>query len=282
MIKKLSRKIVALVVSLMLLFFGTVAFAADNTVRVCGGPIGLSYIKYAEGMVGYLISINQPAELVITDGGQDNVNRIKQNKCDIGITVEQMAKENGMMIIAPIFTSYAHLVCNKKRVKGATEIGDLLNLGRKPVIAVGSMTSATRYTFGLLGTLDSGFNKNNFTLPTLSFTQGIGYVMAGKIDCVFAMSGKGTIAMNAANTASSDDIATLVEVDDYDFNDSGVFEHAEFDDDVYKNIQRGSDIETISAKTVLFVGNNFMTRFPLAYALVAGEADQLGTKLFKK
>ncbi|MBF0421999.1 MAG: hypothetical protein HQL73_03305 [Magnetococcales bacterium] len=279
---------VSIVASIIVLFLWTSASAENGKstiVKFCGGPKGLSYEKLPNALKPIVEGFNLgfTLEAVETKGGDENVEKVAKGECDFGIAPNKLVNKRKLPIDGVVFHSYAHLVCNQERTKGAKEISDLLKQGRKIQVAVGDIGSASKIVWDSLVDLDDDFGPKNFSTMPLGFTKAIPLVMNGQYDCAWTVSGIGSPAMKAADYPDSSKILRLVEVNDGDFNDDD-YKFFVIKKATYPNLQAGwfKDVKTIDIPVVLFHRKEIQTQNPVAYGAVSGEALRVGPGLFKE
>ncbi|HIJ85323.1 MAG TPA: hypothetical protein HPQ00_14120 [Magnetococcales bacterium] len=224
-------------------------------------------------------------ETVETKGGDENVEKVAKGECDFGLAPNKLVNKHKLPIDGVVFHSYAHLVCNQERTKGAKEISDLLQgkQGRKIQVAVGDVGSASKIVWDSLVDLDNDFGPNNFATMPVSFTKAIPLVMKGQYDCAWTVSGMGSPALKAADYPGSAKVLRLVEVNDGDFNDDD-YDFFVIPKTSYPNLQSGwfKDVKTIDVPVVLFHRKEIQTENPVAYGAVSGEALRVGPDIFKE
>lgn len=270
MFKYLSALSIALAISAI----PSLSFA-ENVIKVCAGPVGLSYDTYAKKKLPAIKDFTY--EYVQTQGGVENLSKLRANECDIGIVVEPMIPSDGSIVgVAPIFWSYGYLVCNKKRTEDAKSINDLTQLKRKPVIAIGGQLSTSAYVFRQFGELEPAFkivdnspDKSAFITTYVGMTEALPQVIEGKYDCAFTVSGLAFEFAKALDFSQSAKVLQMVDINDKDLNDDGKFEFYEIDDNQFPNLLYW-DVDTIRVKTLIAVNPQFMASKPNAYGILAG------------
>lgn len=282
------RRTVSITALIVALFSWTFAFAEDSkasVVRFCSGPKGLSYEKLPNTLKPIIDGFNLgfTLEPVETKGGDENVEKVAKGECDFGLAPNKLVNKRKLPIDGVVFHSYAHLVCNQERTKGAKEISDLLKQGRKIQVAVGDIGSASKIVWDSLVDLDADFGPKNFSTMPLGFTKSIPLVMNGQYDCAWTVSGIGSPALKAADYPDSSKVLRLVEVNDGDFNDED-YDFFVIPKSTYPNLQLGwfKDVKTIDVPVVLFHRKEFQSQNPVAYGAVSGEALRVGPGLFKE
>ncbi|MBF0144283.1 MAG: hypothetical protein HQL59_12615 [Magnetococcales bacterium] len=273
----------------LLLSLSTVpAFAGDAkpvVIKFCGGPKGLSYERLPNTLRPIIdgFGLGFTLETVETKGGEENVEKVAKGECDFGIAPNKLAHKRQLPIDGTVFHSYPHLVCNQERTKGAKEIGDLLDQGRKIQVAVGDIGSASKIVWDSLAELDSDFGADHFVTMPLGFTKAVPLVMNGKFDCAWTVSGIGSPALKAADYPGSSKVLRLVQVNDGDFNDDD-YDFFVIPSNAYPNLQAGwfKDVKTIDVPVVLFHRRGLENDQPVAYGAIFGEAMRVGPDLFKE
>lgn len=281
------KKIIMLSVVVLFMLVGVAH--AGNVVKFAGGPSGLSYEKTPKAVkpVVDAAGLGFTLEVITTQGGGENVQLVKTGKADFGIAPSKMVSQAGLPVVGVLFDTYAHLVCSKKLIKGATSIKDLVNLAesqKAPIqVAVGGPNSAARWIWDSLASLDDNYGTNNFDPVHVSFKSVIGMVNAGQVACAWTVSGVGSSAMKAADYPGADKVLQIMDVDDSDFNDDDYI-FAEVDSANYPNIAKGwgSDIDTFKVPVVLFTRPGFKQSNPMGYMMISGEAKRQATILFKQ
>jgi len=258
----------------------SVPATTENVIKVCSGPVGLSYDTFVKKKLPTIRDISY--EYIETQGGGENLAKLRAGDCDVGIITEPMVPNDGSVIaIAPIFWSYGILVCNKERTEGATSLSDLVDLKRKPVIAIGGQLSTSAFVFQHLGELEPNFKiiynnpqKSAFVTIFVGMTKALPQVISGAYDCAFTASGLSFSFAKALDFAKSAKVLQMIDIKDKDLNDDGMFEFFEIDDDRFPNLLRW-DVDTIRVKTFLAVNPLFMSKMPNAYGIIAGSIPEM-------
>jgi len=254
---------------------------ASNVVKVCGGPAGLSYDTFVKNKLPPIKDVSY--EHIQTQGGGENLAKLRAGECDVGIIVEPMIPEDGSVVsIAPIFWSYGILICNKERTQGANSLSALADLKRKPVIAIGGQMSTSAFVFRHLGKLEPTFKivdnnpqKSAFVTTFVGMTEALPQVISGAYDCAFTASGLSFSFAKALDFEKSAKVLQMVDIKDKDLNDDGMFEFFEIDDNRFPNLLYW-DVDTIRVKTFIAVNPLFMTKMPNAYGILAGSIPAMG------
>lgn len=280
-----SLSIAAIVAVLLSANLADAETGKTSAVKFCGGPKGLSYEKLPNALKPVIagFGLGFTLETIETKGGEENVEKVAKGECDFGLAPNKLAKKMKLPVDGVVFNSYAHLVCNQERTKGAKEISDLLKQGRKIQVAVGDIGSASKIVWDSLVDLDDDFGPKNFATMPVSFTKAIPLVMNGQYDCAWTVSGVGSPAIKAADYPGASKVLRLVEVNDGDFNDED-YDFFVIPKSTYPNLQSGwfKDVKTIDVPVVLFHRQELQKENPVAYGAVSGEALRIGTELFKK
>ncbi|MBF0110751.1 MAG: hypothetical protein HQL76_16415 [Magnetococcales bacterium] len=283
----MNRSILKIALFLVLLPAWSSALAEENkgtVVNFCGGPKGLSYERLPKTlqpiMDGFGLGFSVAA--VETKGGDENVEKVARGECDFGLAPNKLVHKYTLPIDGVVFHSYAHLVCNQERTKGAKEIADLLKQGRKIQVAVGDVGSASKIVWDSLAGLDNDFGPEHFATMPLSFTKAIPLVMKGQYDCAWTVSGIGSPALKVADYPGAAKVLRLIEVNDGDFNDDD-YDFFVIPKSTYPNLQEGwfKDVKTIDVPVVLFHRPGLQADNPVAHGAISGEALRVGPELFK-
>lgn len=265
--------------------FALKASAEPVVSKACGGPAGLSYIAKMQSLVTavqpFEEAFNFKLEPVITQGGGENVQRVASGDCAIGIAPVHMANRHALTPQATLFQGYGHLVCKKAAVGDAKDIWDLFPSerdGKKLLVAVGGKNSASFDTWKELGRLDSDY-IGKFAVINTSFTKAIAQLKnpKGIIGCAWAASGIGSAAMRHMDFEGANDMLTLINVNDKDFNDGKNLFFKDIPSNTYPKLQgdgwiSGDDVETVVSDVVLVVNQKWATKNPDAAAMIIGAA----------
>lgn len=275
-----------LLVMVMMFTAGNVMAGEPIIANYCGGPEGLSYIKKArqaaDAVKGIQDSYGFEINVVVTEGGGENIAKVQSGECAFGIAPIHMANKAGLAAHSTLFMGYGHLVCRKSTVGDAEAIWDILPDamdGKKLTVAVGGKNSASFDTWKELGRLDSDY-ANKLNVVNVSFTKAIAQLKQdrGIISCAWAASGVGSKGMMHVNFEDADDHLVMLEVNDKDFNDGKNLEFGVIDSTVYPyllndGIFSGTNIETVVSKVVLIVNEKWRLANPDAAAMIIGASS---------
>ncbi|MBF0175586.1 MAG: hypothetical protein HQL63_01875 [Magnetococcales bacterium] len=244
------KKLAAMLATCATLASFPIGHAADATppqkIKICGGPEGLSYQKFAQDLAKRIPASDAEFEVVSTSGGVDNVVRVGRKECQYGIAPLPMVMDQANLpVVANLFDSYTLMVCSASVVGKASSLKDLKPEGA--MIAVGDGMSTANWTWKHL----VAENAKLAALKTspIPFTDAIKDVIDGHLGCAFAASG-----LDSPLTKDLDDAGKFIKIMDINVSVPKGFKSFSLDGKKYPKLLKGwfSSVDVLTFGTVLF------------------------------
>lgn len=222
-----SGVILASALFLFLILLARCASAQTPPVRICGGSEKGNYTQVAHMLGEQLKGSGTPYEVVITKGSVDNLNRLVNGQCDVGIAqndaIRNFIADNasaGAKIdrMQAMYAEKVYFLCNREIAEkyGITRVPDIR--GKNIKIATGAVGSGVNETWRSLVAADPAYGKLEQVFQ--GETRALEKVATGdQIGCMVYTSGLNSPLMtNAAENYSKDII--LLGFNDKDLDNS--------------------------------------------------------------
>ncbi|MBF0152689.1 MAG: hypothetical protein HQL64_02985 [Magnetococcales bacterium] len=220
--------------------------SSPQKIKICGGPEGLSYQKFAQDFAKRIPASGVDFQVVSTNGGVDNVVRVSKKECQYGIApLPMIANQSNLPVVTTLFDSFTLMVCSTSVVGKATSVKDL-----NPdtvIVAVGEEMSTANWAWKHL----VAENKKLSAIKTsqIPFAEAIKDVIDGHLGCAFTASG-----LDAPLTKDLDDAGKFVRIMEIDVSTPNGFKSFSLDGKKYPKLLKGwfSSVDVMTFGTVLF------------------------------